>query len=369
MNLTINCSENPLSPGCRVTPGQYDTETFASNVFRLTLFSLVILASLIGNCAVVKAIRELPDMRKPLTYYLVTNMAVAELLGSLCLPFLQIYDELKTWIFGSFMCRLVNSLLLLSYFVIPWSLAIIAILRFRVMLTRRIANVHLSCRRLRVMMAIVWLAGVSISLLTFILETQVKSVYDDVSYWCIELFPGETLDNHPSPRLRHFYLTRSLLNFFIPGAIMVIAYGGVASKLKRHIKRNHSREEISMQTSSVLGVTGSGGNSNDTVLIVVSPPPEDGNTGMKDLKKMEHDLLRMIYMIVVIYIGCYIPYQVFFMLEYFRATSWMTWSHFTITRKYAYLLTCFPSALHPICYGTMCKFYANMFSKLILCKK
>ena len=63
---------------------QYE-ETLPLYALRLALFSLIILASLVGNSIVCKAVWSMPS-RKPFSYHLVANMAFAEILSSLCLP-------------------------------------------------------------------------------------------------------------------------------------------------------------------------------------------------------------------------------------------------------------------------------------------
>ena len=65
-------------------PLQQYEETTGLRVFRFAFFSLIILASLIGNSMVCYAVWSIP-YRKPLSYYLVANMAFAEILSSVCL--------------------------------------------------------------------------------------------------------------------------------------------------------------------------------------------------------------------------------------------------------------------------------------------
>ena len=76
-----------------VTNGRddYGIEQFEESTglyaFRLVLFSLIMLASLIGNSVVCKAVWSIP-FHKPFSYQLVANMAFAEIINSLCLPFM-----------------------------------------------------------------------------------------------------------------------------------------------------------------------------------------------------------------------------------------------------------------------------------------
>ena len=66
-------------------------ETLPLRIFRRTLFTLIILASLIGNSVVCKAIWRAPH-RKPFSYHVVANMAFAEIVNSLCLPIMYVWQ-------------------------------------------------------------------------------------------------------------------------------------------------------------------------------------------------------------------------------------------------------------------------------------
>lgn len=375
-NITKNCS----TLKCSEVLG-WHKEPKGSIAFRLSIFSFVILCSLVGNSIVVKAIRERPHLRKPFPYFVVTSLAVAELVGTICLPFFQAYDELMTWPFGDTMCRLINAFMLTSYFVVPWSLAIIAYLRLRTFSKRQIFM--LSGKRIVSFITLLWFCGCLVSAPTYIFALEVKTIYDNHSFWCIELFPGDSLQTFPSITLRRYYFVRFVLNFVIPGLIVVVAYGGVAMKLKRHLiasaaQQGHSDGggETEPQTMSTINNTSTSeslGNVAESALSEVETTAEtsrqDERISGDQLKEIENDLLRMIYIVILIYVGCYIPYQVFFLMEYFESAVLIRWRYFAIARRYVYLLTCFPSALHPVCYGTMSKFYAQVFSRLILCKK
>jgi hypothetical protein len=155
----------------------------------------------------------------------------------------------------------------------------------------------------------------------------------------------------------------------VTSSIIIIAYGIAMYKIRFHgvvlisyqMEEDHtvtSVEEINLQdlrpnTQQPIRPTNATAQQNT---------PETVN-----INYLEADLFRMFYAIILIFIVCYFPYQVFIILEYFGILSWR-WRYFNVVRKYAFVLTCFPSALHPLCYGLMTKFYAKAFSKLILCK-
>lgn len=373
INQTVNVST--VAPQTFVEPK-------GSVSVRLVIFSVVIFSSLVGNFVVVKAYRQQPYLRKPFTYLLVTNLAIAELIGTVCLPFFLVYDELMRWPFGDSMCRLVNAFMLISYFVIPWSLAAIAFLRCKAFSSGQLLNV--SGRFACAVLLLIWIMGAIVSAPTYVFAKQITSPYEAGLYWCIELFPGDTLATFPSDKLIKYYFVRFILNFALPGVIITICYGGVAMKLKRHLtaKKCVCSPSNTQMTSVIELDPELPATSRDEQAPVSTQPEglsivsqvtcpaahENNSTGKEQVKEMENDLLRMIYIIIVIYLVCYIPYQGIFLMEYFWNEPWMKSKYYVLARKYIYLMTCFPSALHPICYGTMSKFYAQAFSTLILCK-
>ena len=87
--------------------------------------------------------------------------------------------------------------------------------------------------------------------------------------------------------------------------------------------------------------------------------------------RLENDLLRMVYMIIVIFAVCYLPSQVDFLLFWFgvytRYEKIIT-PYRLIIYHCVTLLKVLPGALHPVCYGTMSAFYARAFSRLRLCR-
>lgn len=367
MNTTINTTTAPRPPKF--------TEPNGSVSVRLALFGVVIFSSLVGNFVVVKAYRQQPHLKKPLTYLLVTNLAIAEFIGTLCLPFFLVYDELMSWPFGDSMCRLINACMLISYFVIPWSLAAIAFVRCKAFSSGQL--LYFSGRFTGSLLAVMWISGMLVSGPTYIFAKQIKSVYDNYSYWCIELFPGDTLATFPSAELTRYYFVRFILNFALPGIVILLGYGGVALKLKRHLT-NKKRSVCSPSNTQITASVqldpepAKDSPSSDGIAVISSAScclERNHNAKLDQVKDMENDLLRMIYIIVIIYMVCYIPYQAVFLMEYFWHEPWMKDKHYIIIRKYVYLITCFPSALHPICYGTMSRFYAQAFSTLMLCKK
>ena len=147
----------------------------------------------------------------------------------------------------------------------------------------------------------------------------------------------------------------------------------MALKLKRHIRRNaEEASEITMSSRRssdgrrVVLHLQYGKPGREVVLEVNNRNPRPGN---KSNIELECDLLRMIYVIILSFVFCYIPYQILFLWEHSTAGSnrWQ-FRYQAMIRKYFYILTCLPSAVHPLCYGTMNRFFARAFSKVVMCR-
>ena len=126
MNIT-NFTNSSTSHLQRGTPFDGRTadhpEPHVLRVLSLLLFSVIILASLIGNTLVLKAVIELPSRCKPFTYHLVANLAVAEIVSSVCQPFAITYQEMYSWVFGGFSCKLLIPLQVLAVIVVTSDMA------------------------------------------------------------------------------------------------------------------------------------------------------------------------------------------------------------------------------------------------------
>lgn len=353
-------------------------------VFRLILFGLVILASLLGNLLVIKALLEMS--RKPFVYCLVTNLAVSELINSICIPFSVSYGEMGTWVYGDFLCKLIMPMQVTSATVVNTTIAMISIRRFQIV-TSRGMNFPSSRKGMWLVILCIWIFGIATSLPLFVFYQIVQvpgpasKGYESFSF-CLERYPSDSPYDWPSKTSTRNSIARIFLCFVVPVLIMIISYGAVTVNIKKHIRNiaKSARARVdSMQSNTRV--------TDCNIDVTASPPPypqmvplrdivaksqEDktnspARTEIKALLEQESDLIRMFYIIIFIFIACYLPFQVFYLLHLLGMVEEGKYGF--IIRKYLLLLTCFPSALHPLCYGTKSRFYAKAFKKLILCKR
>ena len=74
----------------------------------------------------------------------------------------------------------------------------------------------------------------------------------------------------------------------------------------------------------------------------------------------------MIFMLIIIYVVCYFPYQAHYVWERVCNITVRQFRYHQLFMDYNFILICVPIALHPLCYGTMKSFFAKAFSKIIL---
>jgi len=365
-------------------------EPLASFYVRVVFFAFIVLGSVLGNAVVCKSILSLPTRQLLFSYYLVTNLAVAETISSLCFPFYFVYDWLNHWPFGDVACKLVFPIQMTAMFVETYTLAFIAAYRYRVIVSSCHQLASRSLAKVLLVLGLLWVAALIVVLPVGVMHAEIKLPSEQNH--CRALFPGDT--SQDASRHTKYSIARFIVSFVVPYLIISISYVAVAVKIKTHVTE--------LNATRTNGVTGE------------DLPPQNGHARFIELETMEGnawvqnengkktkakrqtgkvgcprhalppvqavrtrddcssvmnfevDILRMIYLIILTFIVCYIPIQVVFIYEQVKG-GLSDWPYYIIVRRYAFLLTCLPGAFHPILYGTMSKFYAKAFATLVSC--
>lgn len=349
-------------------------EPFTSIAVRLTVQALVVLAAVIGNSIVIRAVRRIYG-RKPLGYTLVLNLAVGELGQVLLLPFLLHYEETWDWKFGRFLCKVINPLLVVCLTNVTLTLAAIAVYRWRMIAVPCSARL-LTPLQTDFLVGAFWFTGVLIALPSAITRNTYTEYFDPAYTGCKEHWASV------SSEFIYLCVLFSVV-YLIPIFIMVVSYAMVGCKLRKHIvdTRRKSRQETSGSMVTCQTETESRDMVDNLPLYKITPMEAKENgiingTAASNARErarrqagiveMEQDLLKMIYLIVFSFIICYIPYQVFYLLNLLGV--WRLWSYGGVVSMWFILLVTFPSALHPIIYGTKSRFCALAFSWLMNCR-
>lgn len=363
------------------------TEPFTVRVIRLSVFAFIVAASLFGNGLVVKTVIAIPRRRTPFTYTLVFNLAIAELVNTLMLPYLISYDEMESWIFGQFLCQLISPLQNVANSVITCTVAAIAACRCCLLVFQGQTHKFQKHRYAMAVVVVLWFLSFGLALPGFLFNRKVESPVE--TFWCITLLPGDSHLRFPNGEFQAYILVQITFNFVVNGTIMVLSYGIVIYKLNNsnriYINNNEPMDNEKNETT-VDNIELSQSKTSQLDLKEEEPqqssipqkremeqkkqqnvPIANQENGDASEQSMDNDLFRMFYAIVLIFILCYFPYQIVFIMEYFNVIE-RKWMYLAVTRKYLLVLTSLPSALHPLCYGLMTKFYSKAFKKIILCK-
>ena len=232
-NETEGCVGNTINTNGTEDAEQYE-EPRGLRIFRLVAFSLITLASLIGNSVICKVVWSKPS-HKPFSYHLVANMAFAEILSSLCLPFILADWELESsnMILNKITCVL-NPLQVLSIMVVTNSMAAVAFYRFRVLinpfsqaLSRNVKTITITC---------LWIIAVAICVPTFL-------GFKFVNGMCV-LQPVSSNKTH--------VVAIFVVNFAVPYFVILVSYGAVALNLQKRIIEKAARERSSDNSSTAV---------------------------------------------------------------------------------------------------------------------
>lgn len=324
------------------TSSQYKSfikEPFPITVLRLFLFGVIFLTALVGNVVVFAAPWRNKRLRT-FSYSLISILALGDLISTLGLPFTLATEQLDSnWIFGELLCQILNPTQVVCGMVTTNVHTAIAIDRF-------VSTAYPFKGKPRrvvtwLILAIIWLSAFLCSLPAYItrrLETYTMKNGHDL-HLCIEVFPALKYQNVYSVFL-------FLVNYVIPIIVMSILYTKVVILLRK--TKQNRRVSVNRSTSRKTG------------------SPAEAQTYRQEIfhthTRVERKFIRMVFVIMIVFVLCYLPYQVMFLLMDFNVATDSEYAF--IFFDYAYLITWIPNALNPICYGAMDRFYANAFIKL-----
>lgn len=347
--LGVNLTQAPIA-GPLV---HYVVEPQFSRTIRYVIYCVLFVFAVVGNVTVCIIPFRHRRMRT-CTYFLITNLAVSDIGTMLCLPYILVMEWQQEWTMGSVMCKLVNPSLTMFYMVTTNTLVAIAVHRFVVVVFPFKSKPGKT--RVTLMISLIWLAAFLCVLPSFGARQLVPNgVKDngDTSYTCTEIFPGKTKEEELYYR-NMYTIFQYVINIFLPVVIIVILYIVIAYKLR--------------QMSLVLGCR---------------PPPKErresqgsvsyhsvharkqsiDNTSLRKRNELERKFLRMLAVVVIVFVICYVPYTTFFLVvSYYEGALY--WRYLGIFYHYIYLLMWFPNALNPICYGALDEHYASIIRSL-----
>ena len=234
MSLFTNTTINGINTSTVSAIEQYE-EPKALYIFRLTLFSVIISASLIGNSMVCYAVCTIPS-RKPLSYHLVANMAFAEILSSVCLAVMFASWQNPTDVVLQEAACILNPLQVVALLVVIYSLAAIAFYRYRFIVNPLPRGPSVK------KITILTISGL------WLLSFAIACPY----FFGLRFRNGECIEL-PVANNEYYVIIRFILNYALPYVIMLASYGAVAWNLRRRIVQiNERNRDLNVSSSCVV---------------------------------------------------------------------------------------------------------------------
>ncbi|TRY98487.1 hypothetical protein DNTS_014627 [Danionella cerebrum] len=179
--------------------------TDAASVFIILVVSIIILLTIVGNALVIVAVLTSRALRAPQNLFLVSLACADILVATLVIPFSLANELMGFWFFGSAWCAFYLALDVLFCTASIAHLCAISLDRYWSVTKALRYNLKRTPRRVRSMIALVWLISAVISF-----PPLLMTKHDELE--CL-------LNDEP-----WYILCSCLVSFFAPGLIMIIVY-------------------------------------------------------------------------------------------------------------------------------------------------
>ncbi|XP_065258289.1 C-C chemokine receptor type 6-like [Emys orbicularis] len=209
-----------------------------TKVFLPIAYSIICVLGLVGNIFVVMTF-ALYKKTKSMTDIYLFNMAIADILFVLTLPFWAVNYAAEKWIFGDFICKITRGIYAINFNCGMLLLAFISMDRY-IAIVQATKSFKLRARTLaysRLICLVVWVLSILISSSTFIFSQSYSHSVHETNEICEHRSNTET----KGTTLKLLLLGMQLLfGFFIPLLFMVFCYAFIVKTLVKaqNSKRN-----------------------------------------------------------------------------------------------------------------------------------
>uniref|UniRef100_F6YII5 G-protein coupled receptors family 1 profile domain-containing protein n=1 Tax=Ciona intestinalis TaxID=7719 RepID=F6YII5_CIOIN len=309
--------------------------------FVMSLYVLVFLISIIGNCLTIAFILRRKHLRTTINYFML-NLALADIMVTIiCLPPTLMVDFMESWLVGQFLCKFTPYLQMAVTSVSSLSLGAIAVNRwFVVCHPLKVARTRRSAKHALLTMTSIWLFSL-ITLCPIIFVTELTEDFPGYKELNLLKSCGEHWTTFLHQAVFHIYYVT--VCYALPLMVMAIAYTNVFRKLSYtkipgHVSRIRTKFPFQIESKQ--------------------PDRKEARRRISG-KVLQRNLIqsrkrsgRIQVALVVVYFLCYSPAMV---LDLIRRTSDLftsvhresTYFLFAI----AHLLVYLNSALNPIIYN------------------
>ncbi|XP_061525264.1 cholecystokinin receptor type A-like [Phycodurus eques] len=228
--------------GCepaRIVRPDVSVKDFDSAV-RVFLYCVIFLISVVGNGLIIAVLSRNRRMRTVTNLFLL-SLAVSDLMVALvCIPFTLISNLMRTFIFSNGTCKMVMYFMGVSVSVSTYNMVAIALERYSAICRPLSSKTWQTKSHALKVISATWLTSLSL-MLPYIASSSLKPFNrrdNTVGYMCRMMWQNQNL-------LAYWYTSLLLLLFFLPGAVILTAYGLISVELYKGI-----RFELSNRTSA-----------------------------------------------------------------------------------------------------------------------
>ena len=350
-------------------------EPFEMTIVRLSLFGVVFLIAVVGNVIVFTAPWRNPNLRT-FSYYLITTLAISDFISVLGMPLIVASGELGFWIFGEVLCRGLNPTQVICSMVTTNVHTTIAIDRHRAV--RNPFRVKPTGGQTALVIALILLFSIICALPAFGARKLISYSASDgkIYYACFEHFPVK-----PVFYQRLYTISLFLLNYVFPLIIMFCLYTRVVITLRsseiRKQRVTSRKQSSASNTNTSTRKKSVGPKQQNSKSETISESSR--NSSRKSLRRktsstrhtdVEKNFIKMIFLVLGIFVICYLPYQIFFLLVDFAGEAIENWKYKFIAHHVIFFITWLPNAVNPICYNAMDRYYKKAFRIILnICRR
>ena len=215
---------------------QYDEQDVDTSIkiAMICIYVIILMLSLVGNSLIIHLVRTRKNIRKNQFYWLIFNTALADLIDVLTacafsMPYFMFGDRWGLGGFGTAMCKIIPFLLVVSICAAIWTLTVIAVDRYLVIVCLR--RRALSSRSVLRSIIIVWLCAIVVGSGQLYKYRTLED--DDGIHYCVHEWDEDSLENSMLLYKTEMVVTVIII-YAVPLVIMAIMYFLIARFLWTH---------------------------------------------------------------------------------------------------------------------------------------
>ncbi|XP_046887528.1 cholecystokinin receptor-like [Hypomesus transpacificus] len=330
-NSSSNMSLKVTNTTCSNASAVLRSPTPLQKEMRIFLYSLIFLLSVFGNLLIISVLVLNKRMRTVTNCFLL-SLALSDLMMAVfCMPFTLIPNILEDFIFGAAMCKIVTYFMGISVSISTFSLVAIAIERYSAICNPLKSRSWQTRSHAYRVIAATWALSLVIMVPypVFSVLRAFPKADRTMGHMCRLTWPSGEVE-------QAWYMLLLFILFFIPGLVMIVAYGLISRELYRGIQFELGQNREAMGLKNCANNNNSSvadGNEDDDgcyIQVAKQPPAVElstltatanGGTGPSSKAKAERPrtntseaklvakkrVIRMLIVIVVLFFLCWMP--------------------------------------------------------------